>query len=177
MQLIVHENADFAGGGRHFGGSERLETVLDAGLGSAARAAVAALLDGAFGAAGAAAATPVVRVLAWGDDGALVGHQGVASVGVADGPAVAGLGGLCVRPDRRRAGLGRRLIEAGVEAALGVAPVMVTRTEVVAPVFAALGFLPAGDGVLAVRDGAWEPVSDVWIRGGPGSLRLATALF
>jgi GNAT superfamily N-acetyltransferase len=165
----------------------RLETVREADLDDRTRSALAELLSSCFDAVDAPSAStspliPRLRVVGWGPDARPVVHQAVRIVPLADDRRPpAALGDLCVHPDVRGRGLARAAIEQGVALAEQLADVVLTRTTVVAGVFAALGFVRADERVLALRDGRWEPVSDVWAKAGTRPpeppLHLSSPLF
>jgi GNAT superfamily N-acetyltransferase len=165
----------------------RFETLREADLDAQQRTALAELLSSCFDAVDAPSAStsplvPHLRVVGCGPDGRPVVHQAVRIVPLADDrPPPAALGDLCVHPDVRGRGLARAAIEQGVALAEEVADVVLTRTTVVAGVFASLGFVRAHEHVLALRDGRWEPVSDVWAKAGSGlserPLHLSSPLF
>jgi GNAT superfamily N-acetyltransferase len=164
----------------------RLEVLHEPELGEQQRAELAGLLSACFGevdvpSASTSPLVPHLRIVGRDPDGRPVVHQAVRLVPLLDNPRpVAALGDLCVHPDVRGQGLARRAIERGVAAADGLAAVVLTRTTVVADVFASLGFVRADQRVLALRDDRWDPVSDVWAKANAGlldRLHLSSALF
>jgi GNAT superfamily N-acetyltransferase len=161
--------------------------VRETDLDDQRRRALADLLSSCFDAVDAPSAStspliPHVRVVGCGPDGRPVVHQAVRIVPLVDDRRPpAALGDLCVHPDLRGRGLARAAIEQGVALAEQIADVVLTRTTVVAGVFAALGFVRADERVLALRDGRWDPVSNVWARADAGlpeaPLHLSSPLF
>jgi GNAT superfamily N-acetyltransferase len=165
----------------------RLETLRETDLDEPRRAALTDLLSSSFDAVDArsASASPLIphlRVVGYDPDGRPLVHQAVRIVPLADDRRPpAALGDLCVHPDFRGRGLARVAIAQGLALAEELADVVLTRTTVVARVFAALGFVRADELVLALRHDRWEPVSDVWAKAGTNlpdpPLRLSSPWF
>jgi GNAT superfamily N-acetyltransferase len=165
----------------------RFETVRETDVDEPRRAALADLLSSCFDAVDAPSAStspliPQLRVVGCDPDGRPVVHQAVRIVALADDRRPpAALGDLCVHPDWRGRGLARFAIAQGITLAEGLSDVVLTRTTVVAEVFASLGFVRADERALALRDGRWDPVSNVWAKARTGlpepPLHLSSPLF
>lgn len=142
--------------------------VLPASLAAGDHRAVCELLVMAFGDCDARLAAcgeaPVDRRFVARENGEIVGHQAVKRVQLMAGARYAlALGDLVVDSGYRRRGIARRLILAAVADARVAADLVVTRTILMANVFAELGFERAEHRLRAPYDGDMSPIRDAWL--------------